>query len=70
MEKIFFPETLHFDIIDEFVQVNDKESFTMCRELVAKEGIFAGVSSGSAVIGALKYAKTLKEKKKYCRYPS
>jgi len=45
------------------VQVNDKESFLMCRDLLTKEGIFAGVSSGCAVCGVIKYAKTLKEKK-------
>ncbi len=59
----FLPDNVHFDLIDEFVQVNDKESFQMCRELVIKEGVFAGVSCGSAVVGALKYAKKLKEKK-------
>jgi cystathionine beta-synthase len=59
----FLPDNVHFNLIDEFVQVNDKESFLMCRELVLKEGIFAGVSCGSAVVGALKYAKNLKEKK-------
>lgn len=59
----FIPSNVNFDVIDEFVQVDDKESFLMCRELLKKEGIFCGVSSGSAVCGAIKYAKTLKEKK-------
>jgi len=59
----FLPDNVHFDIIDEFVQVNDKESFQMCRDIVLKEGIFAGVSSGSALVGAIKYAKSLKDKK-------
>jgi cystathionine beta-synthase len=58
----FLPDNVHFDSIDEFVQVNDKESFLMCRDLLAKEGIFAGVSSGSAIVGALKFAKNLKDK--------
>lgn len=59
----FLPSNVDFKIIDEFVQVNDKESFLMTRELLTKEGIFSGISCGSAVCGALKYAKTLKEKK-------
>jgi cystathionine beta-synthase len=59
----FLPDNVHFKLIDEFVQVNDKESFLMCRDLLAKEGIFAGVSCGSALVGAMKYARTLKEKK-------
>ncbi|MBK9293595.1 MAG: cystathionine beta-synthase [Oligoflexia bacterium] len=59
----FLPDNIHFKLIDEFVQVNDKESFLMCRDILVKEGIWAGVSSGSAVCGAMKYAKTLKDKK-------
>lgn len=59
----FLPSNVHFKLIDEFVTVNDKESFLMCRDLVVKEGLFCGISSGSAVVGALKYAKSLKEKK-------
>jgi cystathionine beta-synthase len=59
----FLPDNVHFDVIDEFVQVNDKESFQMCREMVVKEGIFVGVSCGSALAGARKYAAKLKEKK-------
>jgi cystathionine beta-synthase len=57
----FLPTNINFKLIDDFIQVNDKESFLMCRELLAREGIFAGVSSGSAVCGAMKYAKTLKD---------
>jgi len=48
----FIPSNINFKLIDEFVQVNDKESFMMCRDLLIKEGIFSGVSSGSAVCGA------------------
>jgi cystathionine beta-synthase len=59
----FLPDNIHFKLIDDFVQVNDKESFLMTRELLTKEGIFAGISSGSAVCGVLKYAKKLKDKK-------
>lgn len=59
----FLPSNVHFKMIDDFIQVNDKESFLMTRELLSKEGIFAGVSSGSAVCGVLKYARGLKEKK-------
>lgn len=59
----FLPSNVHFKLIDEFVQVNDKESFLMCRDLLTKEGIFAGVSCGSAVVGAMKYARSHPEAK-------
>ena len=39
--------------------VNDKESFLMTRELLTKEGIYAGGSCGSAVVGAIRYAESL-----------
>jgi cystathionine beta-synthase len=53
----FLPGTLDFGVIDDVVQVSDAESLQMTRELVRREGIFCGGSSGSAVVGALKYAK-------------
>jgi cystathionine beta-synthase len=52
----WLPGTLHFEVIDDMVEVTDKESFLMARRLTRDEGIFAGGSSGSAVAGALKYA--------------
>jgi cystathionine beta-synthase len=52
----FLPSTYDPTLVDDIVQVNDKESFLMTRRLVREEGIFCGVSSGSAVVGALKYA--------------
>lgn len=55
----FMPGALDMDVIDEMVVVNDKQSFDTCRQLVKTEGIFAGGSSGLAVYGALKIAKSL-----------
>ncbi len=51
----FLPGTLDLSVVDEVMQVTDKESFLMTRRLVREEGIFCGASSGSAVAGALKY---------------
>lgn len=55
------PSTLHMDMIDDFVQVNDQESFAMTRELIAKEGLAVGPSSGMNLVGAIKYAEGLKK---------
>lgn len=53
----FLPSTTDLSVIDHIVQVNDKESLLMARRLVREEGIFCGGSSGSAVVGAIKYAR-------------
>lgn len=55
----FIPENVIFDLIDEFVMVGDEDSFHMTRRLLQEEGIYAGGSSGSAVVGAIKYAESL-----------
>jgi N-(2-amino-2-carboxyethyl)-L-glutamate synthase len=49
------PELLDLSEIDEVIFINDRESVQGCRELLLREGIFAGGSSGSviAAIGKL-----------------
>lgn len=57
----FIPGTIDFNCMDEVIQIDDKTSFLTARDLVKKEGIFAGGSSGTAVAGAIQYAKGLKK---------
>jgi cystathionine beta-synthase len=58
----FFPSTINLNIIDDVEQVDDKECFTMTRDLVRKEGLFAGGSGGAAVAGAIKWARRFDQK--------
>jgi cystathionine beta-synthase len=51
------PRATWWKYIDDFVQVDDRESFLMARRLAREEGIFAGGSAGSAVAGMLKYVE-------------
>ncbi|MFP6741945.1 MAG: pyridoxal-phosphate dependent enzyme [Alphaproteobacteria bacterium] len=51
----FIPGNYDFDQIDDMVQVADKESFLMTRKLLTSEGIYSGVSSGSAFVGAMRW---------------
>lgn len=56
------PENVNFDLVDYIVKVTDKDAAIMTRKLAREEGLFIGWSCGSAVFGALEYAKeTLKE---------
>jgi len=51
------PKNVEFDLIDKFVKVTDKDGAIMTRRLAREEGIFAGWSCGSALHGALEYAR-------------
>jgi cystathionine beta-synthase len=48
-------QAMDFSVVDDMVQVNDRECFQMARRLTTEEGMFAGGSSGGAVAGAVKY---------------
>lgn len=52
------PELLDRREIDEVVYVTDWEATRVCRELVEKESIFAGGSSGSVIAGVYKIRHT------------
>lgn len=47
--KKIIPGNIHFDLIDRFLKVDDKNSAFKARQLAKREGIFAGYSSGAAI---------------------
>jgi cystathionine beta-synthase len=51
------PDTLHFDVVDEFRTVSDKDAFHMARRLTREEGLFVGGSTGLTVCVALDLAR-------------
>ncbi|MBL7852631.1 MAG: cystathionine beta-synthase [Cyclobacteriaceae bacterium] len=52
------PKNVDFDVIDQFIKVTDKDGAIAARRLSREEGLFVGWSSGSAIHGALEYART------------
>jgi cystathionine beta-synthase len=55
------PENVHFQYIDNIINVSDKTSFAAARKLTREEGIFCGGSTGTIVHVALEIAKELTE---------
>lgn len=55
------PGNLDLSLVDEIINVSDKESFMTARRLGLEEGIFCGGSSGMNVAAALRVAKLLPE---------
>ncbi|SDQ88477.1 pyridoxal-phosphate dependent enzyme [Pseudoxanthomonas sp. CF125] len=53
----FLPQISDFTRVKKAYSISDKESFLTARELLAKEGILGGSSTGTLLAAALKYCK-------------
>jgi cystathionine beta-synthase len=53
----FVPEIADMSFVTDAFEIDDEESFATVRELLRKEGIFGGSSTGTLVAGALHYCR-------------
>lgn len=59
MEEAIVPSIYDPDKIDEQIMIESEDAFAMSRNIVKKEGIFVGMSSGAAMVAAQKVAKKI-----------
>jgi len=60
----FVPQVLNVDAIDEIIQVSNDDAMETARQLAAKEGILAGVSSGAAMWAAMQLSQRVENQGK------
>ena len=61
MEEAIVPEIYNPALIDVQEMIESEEAIEMARQIIAREGIFAGMSSGAALIAALRTAEKMEE---------
>ena len=54
------PEIMDWTLVDERMTVSDEDAYRTARELALKEGIFAGISSGTAMVAVLAIARRIR----------
>ena len=60
MTESIVPAIYDTSWLDDIIMMEDGEAFEMTRRLATEEGIFAGISSGAAVAGAVRVAQGMK----------
>ncbi len=59
MKEAIVPALYDESMIDETIMIESEEAFEVARKIAKKEGIFAGMSSGAAMLAAIKVAEKI-----------
>ncbi|MBP3331830.1 MAG: cysteine synthase family protein [Tidjanibacter sp.] len=59
MEEAIVPDIYHPELIDSQELIESEEAIDMARRIIACEGIFAGMSSGAAMLAAIRTAQKI-----------
>jgi len=59
LEEAIVPEIYDINEIDESILIDTEEAYEVARQIVREEGIFVGMSSGAAMLAALRTIKKL-----------
>jgi cysteine synthase len=59
LEEAIVPEIYDRNAIDESILIDTEEAYEMARRIVREEGIFVGMSSGAAMLAAVRKAEKL-----------
>jgi cysteine synthase B len=60
-EEAIVPNLYDSSIVDEKIMIESEDAFEMARQIVLKEGIFVGMSSGAAMYASIKLAEKLEK---------
>ncbi|MEP7248647.1 MAG: cystathionine beta-synthase [Spartobacteria bacterium] len=60
----FIPDIADMSFVSDAFEIDDSESFSVVRDLLRKEGILGGSSTGTLLAGALRYCRQQKTRKR------
>ena len=69
MEEAIVPSIYDKSKLDETIMIDTEEAFETARQIVKKEGILVGMSSGAAMLAAIKVAEKIKSGKIVTIFP-
>ncbi len=69
MEEAIVPAIYDSSIIDETIMVETEDAFEMAKQIIKREGIFVGTSSGAAMYAAIEVAKKIQSGKIVVIFP-